>query len=870
MPRPRKPSADLPSAFIDQLAQALDHFGDAAWLGDHSPLAAPYFLGEALLHQPSTPESDTLQRGQTLQRLLQDTAATLPPQACYAPQRLLTVAFFRPEPLPESLLFLSRTTYYRYRREAVELLAAALIRRLTPALRLETPIAPSALFGRDDLLEHCRHALADGQSVSLIGPGGIGKTTLGAALAHTIAPRATFWCTLRPGLNDQLSHVLFALGFFLQQRGAAGLWLQLTADAGHINLAVALGLLRHALAGPPPSMGEGRVGVVLCFDELDLLRPSEVEAHAQLMTFLESLRGLAPLLVIGQQPLIETDLVCTLPGLPLSASVQLLRQAGIALPAADLERLQAFTHGNPRLLELFIALHRTGEPLTEVLAHIPALPSLEFLLNRIWQRLAEAERALLAALAVFRRPAPQDPWPDQAALTRLIDRRLAQADAQGGVEVLPAFKALLEELIAPETRETLHGQTAEIWAARGAYTEAAYHYLKARRPSLAVRLWYDHRWEEINQGQAGAALRLFADLSRDLVRGADREKLSLLRSELWNLTGDYGRAREELRSSLWRTPILRARARRLEGDMAEVAGEFDRARRAYQDGLQTVETALESEVAQFHKNLGWVYLRQSNLEQAWREALLARYEAVNLQGYVQEQLGQYAAARRYYLEALALAETLHHAQGEAKTRRNLAVLLARQSSFAEAEAHWQAASRHFERIGDLTNLASIKVNQAFLYNLAGQSQAALSAAGEALILFEQLGQAYGRSVAAQNLAEAHLALGNLSEAERFARRVIQEEERVILPDGLRVLGEIRLAQGNLTEAHALIQQSIDLARQNQDKFLEAYALRALGGVCAAEDDPVAAKTALAEAVRLFEMLDAPQEVARTALLIVDC
>jgi tetratricopeptide (TPR) repeat protein len=429
--------------------------------------------------------------------------------------------------------------------------------------------------------------------------------------------------------------------------------------------------------------------------------------------------------------------------------------------------------------------------------------------------------------------------------------------------VLPAFKALLEELIAPESREILHCQAAEIWAARGAYTEAAYHYLKARRPTLAVQLWYEHRREEIDQGQAGAALRLFADLARDMVHGADREKLILLRSELWKLAGDYGRAREDLRADLWRTPILHARARRLEGDMAEVTGDFDRAQRAYQDGLQTVETALESEVAQFHKNLGWVEMRRGNLEQAWREALLARYEAVNLQGYVQDQLGQYAAARSYYQEALALAETLHHAQGEAKTRRNLATLLAQQGDFSEAEAHWQAASRHFERIENLTSLASIKVNQAFIYNLAGQPQAALTPAGEALSLFEQLGQAYGRSVAAQNLAEAHLALGNLSEAERFARRVIQEEERVVLPDGLRVLGEIKLAQGDLTEARALIQQSIDFARKNQDQFLEAYSWRALGRVYQAMGDREAAQSALAEAMHLFETLVAPEEVART-------
>ncbi len=179
-----------------------------------------------------------------------------------------------------------------------------------------------------------------------------------------------------------------------------------------------------------------------------------MEAHAQMLAFLESLRGLAPLLFIGQQPSLEVDVQHTLAGLELPAVGQMLEQADIQLAGGDLARLQDYTRGNPRLLELFITLHRSGECLEPVLRGIPAAPSLEFMLNRVWQRLDESEQALLMSLAVFRRPAPCDAWP-QTDLNKLVNRRLVQTDERGGVEIMPAFRATIYDLLLPENREKL-------------------------------------------------------------------------------------------------------------------------------------------------------------------------------------------------------------------------------------------------------------------------------------------------------------------------------------------------------------------------------------------------------------------------------
>ena len=208
-------------------------------------------------------------------------------------------------------------------------LATAFVRQINPALRLDRPPRPDRLIGRDEVRESCRRALQAKRSVGLSGPAGIGKTTLGAAVvtAEPFAARRVFWYTFIPGLNDQLGSVLFSLGLFLWQQGAANLWAQLIAEPGRINPALLLGLLREdlkTLSETPP---------LLCFDEVDLLRPAEVEAHTQVVAFLGSLRSACACLFIGQRPVIEVDEHYALAGLDEVAVQQYLAAAEIDLLA---------------------------------------------------------------------------------------------------------------------------------------------------------------------------------------------------------------------------------------------------------------------------------------------------------------------------------------------------------------------------------------------------------------------------------------------------------------------------------------------------------------------------------------------------------
>lgn len=850
----QEPPADLHpivNAFYEQVEQALAKVHQTEWLGNRSPLAAPYLLGSQLSSQHHKPTSSADERGQMLQRVLQDTAATLATQGTNGLyfQRLLEHSFFVPRPRDVILteLGVSKNTYYEHRRQAVRQFAQALLQRLNPALRVELPVPPTPLIGRETEYTRCRVALIEGKTVALTGLSGVGKTTLGAHLAHSLPTHTTFWFTLRPSLNDTLDSLLFSLGYFISQRGATLLWQQMVASHSAIQPEVTMGLLRQDLH----VLQQQQRPLLLCFDEIDLLRPTELSNHSQITTFLESLRGMVALLLIGQHLAFPVDLPCTLQGFDLQTTAAYLSQVGKQLAPAELQHLHRTTWGNPRLVELLLASESNDEPLADLLRQMATAPSLRALFNRVWQRLTLDNQQTLAELSVFRRTAPSDAW-EEEQLRQLQHYHLLSFDASGGVELLPVFKGIIAHTFSAETHQLLQQAAAQVRLQRGEYTEAAYHLCCGGLEIAAIWLWYIHRVQELNQGQGYAAHELFCtdQVITTTLDERERDLLRLISAELNKLVGAYDQVRTVLADQL-QTPLLQILADRLQGDVAEMTGQLERARREYARGLGTVSHLL-NERAVFRKNLAWVWLREEQPERAWQESQLARYEVENIQGLIRTRQGDYRAAEAHYTAALHLAQELGHLEGEAKTRDNLAGLLARQNQFAAADQHLKIATEQYQTIGRVNAVADLLVNRAFFLNLAGQPAEARRLAADALVMFQQLGDTFGEAVAAQNLAEACLVLNDIASAWDYACQVVATEESSTLPDGLRVQAEVYLRKQEPTHATRCAHEAVTQARANDDLFLEAYALRTLGLCYLLQHKQPAAVEALGQAVARFQ------------------
>lgn len=883
--------SEPPAYFYDHLRCALELFDRPALLGAQSPLATPYVLGEALRGF----EASDSGRGMALRALILRAAEQLwggPLPADGASMLAAALADgdsgyrydclvlelnyfkerYRPAPRNQAeiyvdILHISRPTHDRHLRCAVECLGAALLALLRPALYLEQPAPPLALVGRADPLARLQAGLAAGKRVALVGRGVVGKTALGAAAAAAWGPAPRFWYTFRLGLSDQLAGLLFTLGRFLHGQGASALWHQLVADRGRMpDGALALGLaladLRQ-LPAPP----------LLCFDDLDVLRPADAgqphPAHAQILAFLEGLGGHVPLLLIGQQLFWAHDALVEVGELSHADLATWLTASGLPHAPADVSHLYDYTAGNPRLAELCVALFQTGASPTfaAALEQLPQTQALLPLWLRLERDLSALERRVLQTLAVFRRSAPADAWlhgaaEEAAALDRLVARRLARLDGRGGVALPPPLRAIIYRELPAERREELHARAAQIRAERGAYTAAAYHLHRAGLPEAAIELWHAYGDQEIEQGQAAAALAIFAQIAPRRLSARHAELLLLLRARLHELAGEPASVVDDLVQASWddHNPATPEAMLRL-GRAVQAQGDRALALRTFQVGLDAA--ALLRVSTQLYAQRSLAHVAQRDMGQAWREARLAYFHAVVTMGVVSAQSGEHAAARGHYLTALAAAEELGYQAGMAEAHHHLAALAGRHQALDEALHHFERALAFYERIGDRRGLEHVRGNMACAFVQARRFAEALAPAEQALRFFTALGDPFRAAQHAANLALAHAELGSLDQAEALAHSVLRQDEPQSHPAALYALGVVQLRRGDLAQAERYYDQSRRLALINDDRYQLGFAWRALGEVARAQGSEERAGPAFAEAIGLFHTLQLDEEVRRT-------
>ncbi len=764
----RLKSSPSMGGFRAELELALAHFSDSHWLGEHSPLAAPYLLGTAWFGSEAGDESHV--RGAALQTVLRDAAAALPRQEGPSDARtLLDLLFFAP---PRHLnqaglatrLGISPASLYRYRLEALDLLELQVATRLQPGLRLELPTS-TLLAGRDSELAQGRFHLLAGHHVGITGPSGVGKTALASLLAGEWPHRdRVFWFTLRPGVNDQVESLLYALAEFLRHHNEPNLWMQLAAERGRINPQLALSLAWASL----DRMSE-QAAPLLCFDEVDVLAPSisETAPRAALRHFLEGLvrtpgRGFAVLL-IGQQMLIEPDAHIHLDGLSEQAVVALLAQTGMAFSPLETRLLVAATGGNPLLLRLHALLHGADDARPTPLTLDASLQaSLPMLLSRVLRRLDETARQVLCELSAFDGPAPADAWRERpASLDHLIGRGLAQLDARGGVTLQPALRDAVRLQLSPELRARLESHAAGIRMARGEVTAAALHLLRADQPAAAVRLWFAHRQLEIDRGHGGVALAAFAALSRQRLKPDEQRLLIALRSELRALSGEAEAALHDLASVAWRAnDVLAPRALELHGDMLVLVGREQHASAKYTAALEATDAQIFRKRVQLRAKLAGVQRVQRNLDAAEREAALARFEADILQGDLSDERGRYSLAIEHYEHALAAAVESRDDTAIARANISLGTVEMRLGQNDAASQRFARAIERYQATGDRMRLHWAMTNIGFMHILAGDHAAGIEHASRALTFFDSVGNVEWIATNASNLAEAYVEAGN--------------------------------------------------------------------------------------------------------------
>lgn len=879
------------SKFSKQLKFALKHYNNPQKLGEDSPLASPYLLSHTLpnVSNPIT----AFERGQALQVEIGKAAEALwgqalPQSRTEMQQALQSVVqqpgtyqysyivlemrsfnrFFRPRRVSDiwehpDYLPGSKSEHYRDFDKAVEHLGEMLLNRLHPTLRHEPPPAPKQFVGYQTELEQARQSLQLKMTVAVSGPSGVGKTALGATIAVNFSPGPVFWYTFRPGVNDYLGSLLFALGHFLQHQGASTLWrLLLTAGGTLDDYNLALAAIRQDL-----DRWADHQRPLLCFDELDRLHTLEPEqmqsAHRQILEFLEGLTGLTPRLLIGQRPVLEADTYLNLKGLETGEAKQLLADQGLKLNVADFHQLYQYTQGNPRLMLLCLALHDSGETMSRTLAMLPQTNDIMPLLRRLWDRLQASERRLLQRLSVLQESAPENWANEDEGLPSLTAKNLIWQDRYGGVELHPAFRTAIYQTLSADLRERLHVEAAEMRLLYAQYTTAAYHYYKGNRNAKAIQCWFPYRHQEIQRGQAEVAFSIFNQFSHRGLNKAERQGLDTILAELYQLQGELETGLRHLEANDWRGDSeASAHASTLKAEFLEALGYPDSGLRTYGESI-AISTRLLSRLVWLRRQRSMLHLRQKEMSEAKREASLAECQLHNLRGELQEEEGEYQAALRSFEKASTLAQYLADPASIALTERNLANLYGRLQNLPKAQWHADRAIRYYKQIKDYVSIAKMQDNLAYIYIQTRQFQQAIEQATPALQAFKAMKIPYSASVAAANLAEAYFELNKLDKAREYAYEVLQQEERQTYPYALFTLGQIEQAQQTWPAAELHLSESARLAHLNGDLYLEAYALRALGVIYRKQSKHSDAEATLSQALGLFEQLNITDEVQAT-------
>lgn len=880
--------------FNATLRHALEHIDDPAWLSTHSPLATPYFLGHHL--DTAISAADDVQRGLALQRVVQRASADLWPGNIPSTRSSLEFAveearrlhgnkgsryaflllelrylrqYFNNETYPATAtdiphyLSVSSTRFFVHLEEAISQLGEILLRQLQPTLRLEQPRLMTPFFGRKRLLETALHTLTKHGSVALSGAGGIGKTTLGTAIATQWGAEHVFWYTFRPNLNDNLHSLLFALSHFIQQQTTSTLWLQLMANAGKsAEREQLLGLLRGDLA----KLKEQGIPL-LCFDEVDLLHTAESnprsQTHAELLELLEALRGQAPLLLIGQRAYIDTDLHITLSPFDHSATQTLLAHTQLDLSPATIEQIHTYTQGIPRLVMLVAALLKSDDNVESVLS-LHQRGEARPLFHRLWRRLDRAEQEMLASLSVFRSAVPADAWTEHTtALESLAQRHVLTQDAQAAIILQPFVRALVYEELHPEQREQLHQQAARLRAMRGDYTAAAYHFWQAGDWEEAITAWYPHRTLEIRRGQSRAALEIFGNMSATRLTGKDKKSLKLIQNKLYLLAGQTERVIDGMAYYTWEMDdALSATAFYQWAEAERAQGLFEEAVEHYGRTLTILAQQVNEMMRGFFGKMQ-AQITQTDLQAARQEVAHAQFTVLRLNGFLEFSAQNYPVARDYLTQALPLAEQLQLIEEIANTHLLLVATLGRMGKADAVQIHANEAMAHYQTLGNRLMVESVRAEAAGVYLNVGRFEQVIAPSEQALQFFEQIQHTPRIASLCNNLAEAYLETGQLNKAKQYAQRVLRLEERRSLPYALYTLGLVHQREGQPEYAQTSFREGIQLAQRNGDRFIEAYLWRAFGRFHLAQQNHPAARQTLEQALPLFQSIQLSHETEIT-------
>jgi DNA-binding SARP family transcriptional activator len=209
--------------------------------------------------------------------------------------------------------------------------------------------------------------------------------------------------------------------------------------------------------------------------------------------------------------------------------------------------------------------------------------------------------------------------------------------------------------------------------------------------------------------------------------------------------------------------------------------------------------------------------------------------------------------------ALRAARRLGGRAEQIRAHRYLAGAHADLGRFRDAHRHIGHALELAVSAGDLAATAHIHYEHNLLYGLEGRTADALSAAEEALRLFDAVGERMGRATALTDVGWYHGRLGDHRQALTLLRRALTLHRELgnhaYQAHTWTCLGETHGQAGDQSEAIACYRHALKLFRNLGDRYGEASSQAYLAVAHEAAGDLTAARDAWRHAQNILDALD---------------
>lgn len=706
------------------------------------------------------------------------------------------------------------------------------------------PANPGGLVGRENELRTLVRRLQDTRLVTLVGPGGVGKTRLALQAAWEHLP--AFWAKLETLENPDFLVAALAEALNFTFFGAKDPKTQLLDHLRARKVLLVLDNCEHLLAGnglfseildAAPGvtlLATSRVRLNLEHEwviELEGLPfPQDesapgLEEYDALQLFIQRARFFRGL-PVGEGWLPTAARICRLvDGIPLALEMAASWSRALSLEdiAAEIARNLDFLNTNRRDLP---ERHR----------------SLRAVFDGSWQLLSEPEREICTRLALFqgsfrRDAADQVAGASLGALAALVDADFLKWDPSGGrYHMHPLVHQYTVEKLTADISGTAQATLRKRHSIYYLGVLAEYESQLNSRKHAHGMSQITAEWENIRQAWDWAVgVPLPAQIAVGL-NGIYR----LCESRGWYNEGELAlhRAFEALTRA--EDQFLAARARSMRAYLLHLQGKGDT---ASLDLAQSLEFFLAcgaiEEAASCQSSLANIHLA----------------------------LGQFTEAEAGFLRALEMLK--HHDAplifAQAQACEGLSILYASLGNFSTAETYGAQALNTYRQLGNRRGEGSQLHSAAQRHLRKGEHDLAIANAQAGLEIMRELGHLSGQARCLDILGGALLYQGKYDEARRFQEHSLSIKqtigERVQVGQSLNNLGFNDLMLGDFIHARERFESALIISRELNRRAAQVTNLDNLAMLYLFQENAQCAHPYAEEALRIATEINSPQEKA---------